>query len=315
VYAAASLLSLLATLGGFGLGGVGRSGVSDPVEVESSQADPGSEASTTELLQPDLGMVRFRDPAQRRMLWFGLGGAGIYLPAQLTRFDRPVWMARAPASWAAALTPWMAIGGRHSLIWYDASTVRTRIHEQMVELSGAPSWGKHRFRDRLSLAVEVRDLKRTRIASTGAIFPVGGVRDVVVGLGYGAEHPVARRWRLGWQANGRLVWVFNDTQRQLRAAFRAAVTPRRGHEFSMAIVGHLVHRDPDQYAKGLPELTVHGQLVLDYAWMSRKGIGVFVRPRVASSFLSGEAPLYEVRGETLNSPFGDVTVGLRARWR
>ncbi|MBC8067913.1 MAG: hypothetical protein IAG13_06220 [Deltaproteobacteria bacterium] len=65
----------------------------------------------------------------------------------------------------------------------------------------------------------------------------------------------------------------------------------------------------------LPRRGVNGQLAAEYGWMSRHGVGPMVRVRYATGFLSGEAPIFELRQESLNASYGDVTIGLRARWR
>lgn len=269
---------------------------------------------------PDLGTVRYRDAAARREVWLGLDGGGAYLPKRLGLFDRTIWTARTNPAWAVSLTPWLAVGGRHGLAWYGAgdspaSRARLRMHEHQVELSGRPGFGRlpARHRDRLALGVTTHAIKRIDVGGTE--FKIGGLEDTVLHLSYGLEHHLAPRWRLGWQAQLRHAWVFIDTQRQVRGAVRATFHPKVRHDLSLEALAYYVNRDEDQAGNPIPRNTVHGQFALEYAWMSRVGVGVAARARFATSYLSGEAPVYEIREEALNTSYGDLTLGLRAVWR
>jgi hypothetical protein len=264
---------------------------------------------------PDLGTIRYRDPTARRQLWFDLSGAGAYVPESFRLFDRDVWTAGVYLGWALNLRPGLSVGGRHGLVWYDAGSLRTRLHRHELSLSGqilgldsVPS----RLRDRLELGIEFHKVALSVIDGVG--FRLGGVDDVVMRLGYGMEHPLGDRLFLGWNAQGRFVWLFNNTQRQGRVSLRLAWRPRPAHEIKAESVAFLVHRDPRQYGKPLPRTTLNGQFGVGYAWMSRLGLGPFVEARYYTGFLSGEAPVFEVREEALNAPYADVSVGVRASW-
>jgi hypothetical protein len=136
-------------------------------------------------------------------------------------------------------------------------------------------------------------------------------------LGYGMDHRLARRWSLGWNLQGRYVWVFIDTQRQIRASLRPTVVLRDRHRLALELVGFLVHRDEDQFGElddPADRLTVNGQVAFEHTWMSRKGVGTFAALRYATSFMSGQAPMYEVREEAINTHYGELSVGFRAVW-
>jgi hypothetical protein len=263
--------------------------------------------------------VRYRDPAERREIWLGAEVGGVVLPARLGLSDRTIWTVRSTGAWAVAATPWLAAGGRHSLSWYEASGVgsalRLRLHEHQLELSGRPmaaGWFP-RMDDRLAIGFDTHRVDNVRVDDVD--FKVGGLKDTIAHVGYGIEHLLGRRWALGWRVQGRYAWVFVDTQRQLRASVRATVWPRPPHAISLEAIGYYVNRNADQFGNDLPRNSVHGQFALDYAWLSRYGVGVGTRARFATSYLSGEAPVYEVREEALNNLYGDLTVGLRAVWR
>ncbi len=262
---------------------------------------------------PDLGIVRYADPAERRAAWLGFDLAASVVPRQLGLFDRTVWLVRGTPAWALALTPWLAVGGRHGLAWYDAGNARSRIHEHQLELSGQPAFRRASIQDRLAIGVETHNFTLLRVG--GVDFKIAGIKDVVATLGYGMDHELARRWTLGWQLQLRHVWVFLDTQRQARLSVRVAFLPRPGHRLALEAIGFLVHRDEDQAGEPLPRTGLYGQIALDYTWMSRHNVGLTVRPRFASSFLSGEAPVYEIREEALDNMYADILVGFRAVWR
>ena len=281
--------------------------------AEPSVERPGPDVAEPEsVTHPDLGVIRYRDPVARRAIWAGVDVTGAYVPASLGLFNRTVWMVRTVPAWALALTPWLAIGGRHGIAWYDAENIRLRLHHHQLELSGQPLHARARMHDRLAVGFETHEVKNALIDGTD--FRLGGIRDSIVHLGYGIEHDLSDRWRLGWRAQLRHAWVFLDTQRQVRVSVRAAFLPQPRHLVSLELVGFAINRNERQAGNLLPENSVHGQVAAEYLWMSRANIGVSVRARVLSSFLSGEAPVYEIREEALNAPYGELMLGLRAVW-
>lgn len=265
---------------------------------------------------PDLDRIRFRDPVRARQIWLGAEVGGIGLPASLGLFNRTVWTLHGAPSWALALTEWLTIGGRHGFVLYDAGNVRLREHDHQVEVSArtlALRSRPRRFVDRVAIGVSTHAIKKSTIDGIG--FKLGGVNDTIVHASYGLSHALGKRWRLGWQAQARYAWVLADTQRQLRAAVRASVRLGLGHRIATQLVGYYVHRDEDPAGNPLPRHGVYGQVRADWVWMSRHGIGPMVAARFLSSFRSGEAPTYEIREEALNNRYGEVIVGMRARWR
>jgi hypothetical protein len=280
-----------------------------PPPSDSETPDP---ARDDAVVMPDLGVIRYRDPSERRSAWFGLDMTGAWVPESLGLFNRSVWMVRVVPAWALALTPWLAVGGRHGMAWYDAENIRLRLHTHQLELSGQPLFSRARMHDRLALGIETHEVKNAAVQ--GVDFRLGGVRDAVAHLGYGIEHELSPRWRLGWRVQLRHAWVFLDTQRQVRLSMRAAFLPRPRHLLSVELVGFAVNRNERQAGKPLPENSVHGQVAAEYLWMSRARVGVSVRARMLSSFMSGEAPVYEIREEALEGPYGELMLGLRTVW-
>ncbi|MEM7159869.1 MAG: hypothetical protein AAF799_43920 [Myxococcota bacterium] len=264
---------------------------------------------------PELGIIRYRDPELRRTLWLGADVSGAYVPQSWGLFSRRVWALRPAGAWALSLTPWMAIGGRHGMAWYDASNIRVRVHDHQVELSGRP-WAASRrgvsFDDRLAVGVTTHSIAKSDV--DGVSIAPGGLRDTIIHLGYGLDHLLGIRWRLGWNVQGRYAWVYLDTQRHARASVRLAFHPRPAHRIAVDAVGFYVHRDPDQAGNRLPRHSVYGQFGLGYAWVSQAGVGPWVRARVNTGFMSGEAPVYEIREEALNTTYGEALVGILARW-
>jgi len=265
---------------------------------------------------PDVGEIRYRDPRAMRQIWAGLAVSGVVLPQRLGLFDRRVWTARVHPTWAIALAKGVAIGGRHGLTWYDAtsaaSSVRSRVHEHEVEFSVSPlRWlGRDRAEDRLVVGYGVHSIETVRVG--GQDFKFGGLRDSALSLGYAREHKVGYRWALAWRIDGRYVWVYLDTQRQLRASARITVTLRTRSRVWLEGIVYGVHRDEDQAGNPLPRLSAHGQFRLGYGWMSAYGVGAIVIARLNTGFLSGEAPVYEIREEALNTVYGELLVGLQA---
>lgn len=280
---------------------------------EPATANGAAAPAATEL--PDLGTIRYRDPTTRRALWLGVDAGGVYLPASLGVFSRTVWTAHTAGAWALAITPWLAAGGRHALVWYDATNVRLRMHHHELELSGRPTavLNTPRMFDRLALGVEFHTLRKSII--DGEDFFIGGIKDVVVRLGYGIEHVLHPRWRLGWNVQGRYASVFRDSQRHLRAGARVTFLPRPQHGLGLEAVAFMVHRDADQFGTPFPRLTGHGQFALQYDWLGRRGVGLMVRARYTTGFLSGEAPVYELREESLTASYAELVLGVRAVWR
>ena len=282
-----------------------------------SQPEPGSEARS----HPDLGGLRFRDPLRPRELWFGFDLGGLYLPASVSPTSTPVYLTRGTASWAFALAPWMSLGGRHDIALYEAETARLRIHTHELDFAFSPAWKRlrgTRHRDRLTLEVESHDLAKLKVQREDGSwegFALGGVRDFILGVSYGFEHRFHSKWRLGWSLAGRYAWVFEDSQRMARAALRVSFYPRPAHRLALEVVGFGVHRDPSQFgASDFDRFSLHGQVAGEYGWMSASGIGLVLRARLLSAFMSGEAPVYELRNESLRTPFGELSVGLRVRW-
>ena len=287
----------------------------------SAHPEPEVPAAASDPL-PALGLERFAWPTQPRQLWLGLGVGGIYLPSSLSGFSRNAWTISTPMTWSLAPTRRVAFGGRHSMVWYDASDTRTRLSDHSGEFVVDVSRLDPRRQHRVSATADLLELDKFRVNESGVELGIGGVRSTVLGLGYSARFVLGSAWVLGWQAHLRYAWVFSNTQRQARVALRGEYYPRPNQNISATLVGHFVHRDEEQYAKNLTRTTVHGQLRVGYGWMSRAltegprpfHLGWYVNLRAATSFLSGEAPVYEVRNDTLTTPYGDAHVGMHARW-
>ncbi len=264
---------------------------------------------------PELGPIRYRDPEVRRTLWLGVDASGVVIPTSVGLFDRTVWTIRPGGAWALALAPWLAVGGRHSVAWYDADNIRLRVHAHQLELSGRPLAGSRpdaALDDRLAVGVTTHAIRNSEVG--GFSLQPGGLSDTIIHLGYGLDHLLGTRWRLGWKVQGRYAWVYRDTQRHVRASLRLAFNPRPPHRLSLDAVGYYVHRDPQQAGVPLPRSSVFGQFALGYAWISRAGIGPWTQVRATTGFLGGEAPVYEIREEALSSMYGEMLVGVLARW-
>jgi hypothetical protein len=262
----------------------------------------------------ELGVVRHRDPACLRSLWLGVDLGGVVLPARLGLFDRTVWTLRSGPAWAIRLAPWLSAGGRHGLSVYDAQSVRLRVHDHQVEVAAHPlAATNHRVHDRLAIGVETHAVLRSTV--DGVQFKLGGVRDAVAYAGYGIDHVLTDRWHLGWHAHFRHAWVFKDTQRQLRAGARVAFFPTPAHRLAATATGFFVDRSPTQAGTSVPRRGVYGQLGLEYAWTSKVGIGPSLQVRYTTGFLTGEAPVYEVRSESMQTSYADATVGIRFVWK
>jgi hypothetical protein len=266
---------------------------------------------------PELGPIRYRDPESRRTLWLGADASGTYLPSSLGLADHAVWTVRPAGAWAFALTPWLALGGRHEVAWYDADDRRIRVHGHQVELSSRPlatSRSADALDDRLAVGVTTHAIRWSDEGDTSSA--VADLDDTILHLGYGLDHLLGTRWRLGWHVQGRHGWLPQGTQRQVRASTRVAFNPRPAHRLSLDAVGYYVNRDHPGSGGGdaLPRHSVHGQLGLGYAWVGRAGVGPWTNVRATTSFLSGEAPVYELREEALTAAYGEVLVGMLARW-
>jgi hypothetical protein len=237
------------------------------------------------------------------------------VPARLGLFSRTVWTVHVTPAWSVRLARWASLGGRHSLGWYDAQNIRLRVHTQQAEAAFHPlaATGHGRLHDRLAAGIETHALAKATVG--GLEFKLGGVRDTVAYLGYGIDHAIARRWTLGWHAQLRHAWVFEDTQRQLRVSARAAFHPRAPHRLALEAAAFVVHRNRDQAGTPMPRVGAYGQFAFDWSWISRFGIGPMVRLRATTGFLAGEAPVYEIREESLGTGYGECIVGLRAVWR
>lgn len=262
---------------------------------------------------PDLGQVRYHDPFERRAIWLSPSVSGVVIPRSFGLFDRTVWMVRPTFAWAVAVLPRFAVGGLHALAWYDASNIRLRVHEHTLQLSGRPIAPRPRLDNRLFVALTTHSAENSRV--DGRDFALGGIKDLILSAGYGMEHDLGKRWQLAWGTAFRYVWVFLDTQRQVRWSVRGAFEPRAGHRLSADAKLYYVHRDEDQFGNPLPRHGAHVQGALQYDWLSRHDVGLWVRARATNSFLSGEAPMYEVREEALNNAYGDLLIGFLAVWR
>lgn len=264
---------------------------------------------------PELGPIRYRDPESRRTLWMGVDVTGTYLPSSLGLSDRAVWLARPAGAWALALTPWLAVGGRHGVAWYDGGDTRLRVHEHQVEVSGRPLAGSRpdvALDDRLAVGVTAHAIRWADEADTAS--EPAGLRDTIVHVGYGLDHLLGTRWRLGWKAQARYAWVQQDTQRQVRVSTRLAFNPRPAHRLSVDAVGYYVNREAEPAGRSLPRHGVYGEVGLGYAWVGRAGVGPWTHVRATSAFGSGEAPVYELRDDVLDGGYGELLVGMLARW-
>jgi hypothetical protein len=264
---------------------------------------------------PDLGTIRYDDPRCRKTAWLGIEVGGVVLPARLGLFDRTLWTVHVTPAWSVRLAKWLSLGGRHQMAWYDAQNIRLRVHVNQLELAGHPvaTVTGLRLHDRIVAGVETHAIVKATVG--GNEFKLGGVRDTVAYFGYGIDHAIGKRWTLGWQAQFRHAWVFVDTQRQVRASVRAAFHPRPAHRIAAEAVGFVVHRDRDQAGTPLPRVGGYGQFAAEYGWMSRFGVGPMVRVRGTTGFLAGEAPVWEIREEALDAPYGELVVGLRGIWK
>ncbi|MCX4242887.1 hypothetical protein [Paraliomyxa miuraensis] len=264
---------------------------------------------------PELGPIRYRDPENRRTLWLGIDASATYLPTSFGLADHAVWSVRPAGAWALALTPWLAMGGRHAVAWYDADTARLRVHEHQAELSGRPLAGSRpdvALDDRLSVGITTHEIRWSEVADGAE--SANGLHDTIVHFGYGLDHLLGTRWRLGWQAQARYAWVEQDTQRQVRLSMRLAFHPRPAHRLSMDAVGYYVNRDLEPAGQPMPRHGIHGQVGLGYSWVGRAGVGPWTKVRATTHFRSGEAPVYELREESLEAGYGEVLVGMLARW-
>ncbi len=277
--------------------------------------------SAREPVHPDLGPVRFEDPARAKTLWVGLDVGGAVLPRRLGWYENRVWTAHATPAWALSLVPGLTIGGRHGLSLYDVTgadtAVRLRLHQHQLELSlGLLGLrGDVEARDRLFVGVQTHAVAEMTVDDVD-VRP-GGVRDTNVEVGYGMVHPFGsrRRWSAGWRISGRYAWVFNDTQRIGVGAARLTFYPKPQHALRAGAQARLVHRDPDG-ARRVPHgrLSVHGVFTGQYSWMSAAGVGPFVRGEFSTDFASGVRPVFETRASAVDAVFGELTVGLRAHW-
>ncbi len=294
-------------------------------EVEPVPVDANTFDDTAPVPEPDtrtftdLGTIRYVDPVHRRELWLGLDVGGAYVPEQLGLFPRTLWTLRFEPAWAMALTPWLTAGGRHGLIWYDAENIRARYHHHELELSGRPTAGSKKnlkLSDRLAFGFEHHNLRLADLE--GDEFKLGGVLDYVIRLGYGMRHPIGDRIDIDWGVQGRYVWLFQDTQRQVRGSVRLlgrpGKNPEQPHQLGVELVGYIVHRDESQFGNDLQRTSAVGQVALTYEWMSRRNLGVFTKARFTTSLFTGEAPVYEVREEALNNVYGEASVGFRWAW-
>jgi len=265
----------------------------------------------------DLGTIRYVDPDDRRELWLGVDVGGAYVPEQLGLFDRTLWTVRFEPAYAVALTDYLAFGGRHGLVWYDAENIRARYHHHELEISGRPTEAAKSsldLSDRLAFGFEHHNLRLADLE--GDKFKLGGVLDYVLRLGYGMRHHITGRVDIDWNVQGRYVWLFEDTQRQVRASLRLMGRPgrKRGHQLGLELTGFIIHRDERQFGNELERVSPEGQIAATYEWMSPRGLGLFSKLRFTSALFSGEAPVYEVREEALNNVYIEASLGFRWAW-
>ncbi len=285
----------------------------------SSSPARATEPVRPDRVHPDLGPVRYRDPASRREVWLGLDVGGVAVPRRLGLYEDRIWTARVAPTWAVALVPGLAIGGRHSMTLYDVTggdgSIRLRQHAHQLEVSASPLHALRgtRARDRLFIGVHTHVIPYMRVDDVEV--RVGGVRDTVLDVGYGLSHPFASRWRFDWRIAARHAWVFLDQQTQLHASARLVVHPRPGHVLWAEAGLYAVGRDEGGAQRSVyGRRTAHGVFAGQYAWMSRFGVGPFVRGDVATHFAAGRMPVFETRTAALDSAYADVTVGLRVAW-
>ncbi|TPV94609.1 MAG: hypothetical protein B7733_14425 [Myxococcales bacterium FL481] len=245
--------------------------------------------------------------------------SGIYLPAALVQGSQSLWTLRPELAWQAALHRHVSLGGASASAIYQTSNARLRVHDHAIAMATSPGRGglDPRHADRLAVAFSTHRLVLLRIREDGTWqdFHVGGVRDTIVRLSYGMEHQTSPRIRVAWQVRPGFAWVFLSTQRLLQVATRVSFHPRPTHEIALLITGHGVHRDRRQFGShDIPRASLHGEVGLTWSWLSSRGVGLRVSGRALSSFLSGEAPLYEVREETLRTPYAEASAGLLLAW-
>lgn len=259
----------------------------------------------------DLGIVRYRDPEAHHEIWLGFDLGGVYIPRSLGLFDRTVGTLRSEGSWAIAFARHLAAGGRHGIVFYHAGDVWLQVAEHTLEVSTGflPRIDPTAERDRLALTVEMHSLDRNWV--DGEEFAIGGVDDSVYALGYGTSHRLSKSFDLGWNVQGRYVSVFLVSQRQVRAAVRPAVLFGNRHRLALELVLHFVHRDEDQFGEPFPRASVHAGFALEHDVMSKAGIGMFSSLRYATDFMSGRAPMYEVREESMRADYGEALAGIR----
>jgi len=243
---------------------------------------------------------------------------GAYVPAALGLFARTVWLVRTTPAWALALDDWLSVGGRHGWMWYDAENARLSIRTNEVELAMRP-WSDaatsvhHRF----ALGFEQHRLESMRVrraAGTGAdtVF-MGGVGDTVVRAGYGGEL-IRDDWALGWDGQIREASLYKTDQQHLRLASRLTFLLAPGHAPFVEGVLFLVRRDRLQGGRALPRASAHAQASVGYDWKASRGVGLAVRGRWLSSFLSGEMPFFELREESLEQQYAEVSAGVSLEW-
>jgi hypothetical protein len=178
--------------------------------------------------------------------------------------DHGVWVVRGAGAWSLRLSRWASVGGRHGGTIFSSGSTRLGVREHRVEAALHP-WATRRagLHDRAMVGLETHALARAHYDGT-EIRP-GGVRDLVVTLGYGVDHSIARRWSLGWQVHGRHAWLYRATQRQALVGARLGLSPVPAHRLALAPAVYVVHR---------------GELVVDVApprgpvhrWSLRVGV-------------------------------------------
>ena len=262
---------------------------------------------------PDLGLIRYRDPRGPRTIWLGLEVAGMIVPAAWIDRRRAAWSASPIGSWAIGLGDRFAVGGRHEVQWLQSGTVRLRTHLHRLHLSTSLRRRSEDHRDRLAVTVETQRVLSTVVDETD--FEVGGLDAVAVGLGYGFAHRLGLGWGLGWRVHSRYAKVLRNDQLQIRVSIRPEYEPAVGHRISVELVG--AWNDDLTTSRRLfrPKHGLTGQLALSYGWLCARNVGPWVELRGYSSVRTGEVPLYQIRPEAADLPFGTAILGLRALWK
>ncbi|MCK5688814.1 hypothetical protein KAI87_06065, partial [Myxococcota bacterium] len=205
---------------------------------------------------------------------------------------------------------------------YDAENVRlSAIHHQLelsIGIVGHLMPPVPGLSDRLFISSEWHRIQSMRVARAdgeGYIdFALGGTDDSVLALGYAIEHATTDWLHLGLNLEARHVRVLEDSQRQVRVGSRAVFSLAQNHHLSLEAVFYYVHRNADQFGSPMP---VHGsntQGAVYYHLSLSDTLSLTLGGRAMSAFLVGEAPLYEMREESLQTTYGEGIFKLEWVW-